>query len=73
MTRLGLNNLINNPIILGLFRSHEKVPIAILLNLILGLIRILGNISIQNIFAITEGKEKGRALKKASVDASLKI
>ena len=49
MTRLGNNHLINNPIIHRLLRRHEKVPIAIRLDLILRLIAILGNVRIQHL------------------------
>mmetsp|Transcript_1781 Transcript_1781/g.3399 ORF Transcript_1781/g.3399 Transcript_1781/m.3399 type:complete len:325 (+) Transcript_1781:136-1110(+) len=49
MTGLGPNNLINNPIIHRLLRRHEKIPIAIGLDLLLRLIAIIGNISIQHL------------------------
>ena len=49
MTRLGRYHLINNSIIHRLLRRHEKVPITIGLNLILGLITVLRNISIQHL------------------------
>ncbi len=49
MTGLGANDLVNNSIIHRLFRRHEKVPIAIGLDLLLRLIAIIGNIRIQNL------------------------
>ena len=48
MTRLGRDHFINNPIIPGLFRRHEKVTIAIFFNLILRLPRIVRNVRVKN-------------------------
>mmetsp|Transcript_9555 Transcript_9555/g.17953 ORF Transcript_9555/g.17953 Transcript_9555/m.17953 type:complete len:200 (+) Transcript_9555:73-672(+) len=49
MTRLSLYNFINNSIFQSFLGRHEKISITILLNLILGLIGIFRNISIQNL------------------------
>ena len=47
MTRLSLDNLINNAIIQGLMGSHEEIPIRVLRNLLLSLITILRHVLIQ--------------------------
>mmetsp|Transcript_13295 Transcript_13295/g.32288 ORF Transcript_13295/g.32288 Transcript_13295/m.32288 type:complete len:260 (-) Transcript_13295:142-921(-) len=49
MTSLRRDHLVDDAIIHRLLRRHEKVPIAIRLDLILGLIAILGDVSVQHL------------------------
>mmetsp|Transcript_36244 Transcript_36244/g.79336 ORF Transcript_36244/g.79336 Transcript_36244/m.79336 type:complete len:311 (+) Transcript_36244:182-1114(+) len=45
---LGLNDLINDTIIHSLLRSHEEITVTVLLNLILGLIAVFGNVGVEH-------------------------
>ncbi len=47
--RLCLYNLINDAIIDSLLRCHEEIAVAILLNLVLGLIAVLGNVRVEDL------------------------
>mmetsp|Transcript_5165 Transcript_5165/g.8140 ORF Transcript_5165/g.8140 Transcript_5165/m.8140 type:complete len:253 (+) Transcript_5165:312-1070(+) len=49
MTRLRRYHLVNNSIIHRLLGSHKEIPITIGLNLILGLIAILGNVRVKDL------------------------
>ena len=49
MGGLGLDDLINDTVLLSLLGGHEEVPVAVLLDLVLGLISVLGNEGVEDL------------------------
>ena len=56
----------SGPVILGLLRGHEKIPIAILLDLLLGLIAILRDVRVARVRFTIHARGRGRVVRRNS-------
>mmetsp|Transcript_5962 Transcript_5962/g.16188 ORF Transcript_5962/g.16188 Transcript_5962/m.16188 type:complete len:273 (-) Transcript_5962:25-843(-) len=49
VTCLGLDDLVDDTVLDGLLRGHEEIAVAVLLDLVLWLVAVIGNVRVQNL------------------------
>ena len=49
MRRLGLDDLVDDSVVDGLLGRHEEIPVAVRLDLVLGLVAVFGNVGVEDL------------------------